>query len=98
VIYINLYYRLKYCGKTKLESLKKIRQNRNLEIVRNICIFIGIEIFYSIGIIFLSLTVTIERIYTILLDREIRNIIKHFFCKTKTTIVLIMNQQHKNTS
>jgi hypothetical protein len=110
VIYINIYYRVKYCQKTKLESLKKIQENRNLEILRNICIFIGIysfggiptlihittriDIFYSIGIVFLSLTVTIERICTILLDREIRNIIKNYFCQIKPTTTPIISREN----
>jgi len=110
VIYINIYYRVKYCQKTKLESLKKIQQNRNLEILRNICIFIGIysfggiptlihittriDTFYSIGIVFLSLTVTIERICTILLDREIRNIIKNYFCQIKPTTTPIISREN----
>lgn len=111
IIYINIFYRVKQLGKTKSKLFKTIKQKRNLEILRNICILIGIytgggiptliyitigiEIFYSIGIIFLSFTVTIERICIILLDREIRNIIRNYFSQTKTTIIPIINQQNK---
>jgi len=113
LIYINIYYQVKYCQKIKLESLKEIQQNRNLEILRNICILIciylfggiptlihittRIDIFYSIGIVFLSLTVTIERICTILLDREMQNIIKNYFCQIKQTNTSIISQENRLT-
>lgn len=111
IIYINIYYRVKSIDQTKSESLKIIKQKRNLEILRNICLFIGIytcggiptliyittgiEIFYSISIIFLSLTLTIERICIIIFDREIRIIIRNYFCKTKTTITPIIIQENR---
>jgi hypothetical protein len=111
-IYINIYYRVEQYGTTKSETIRKIKQNRNLEILRNILVLIGIytcggiptliyitigiEIFYSIGIIFLSLTVTIERLVTIVLDREIRNTVKNLFRQSKTIItpVIINNHRH----
>ena len=111
IIYMRIYYQVRSSGKTKVESIRKIQQNRNLEILRNIFILIGIytcggiptliyittriEIFYSIGIIFLSLTVAIERICIMLLDREIRKILFNFCCKTKPTILPIVDLQIK---
>lgn len=91
VIYINIYHQVKHLEKNMMEPIRKIQQIRNLEILRNILILIGIytcggistliyiltkiEIFYSIGIVFLPLFVTIEKVITILLDKEIRKII-----------------------
>lgn len=111
-IYINIYKIVKQYGKTTSESIRKLKQQRNLEILRNILILIGIytiggipiflyitikiEIFYSIGIVFLSLFVTIEKLVTLLLDKEIKNTIKHYFCQTnmKITPIIINYHQH----
>jgi hypothetical protein len=58
-----------------------------------------IEIFYSIGIIFLSVFVAFEKIVTILLDRDIRNIIKNYFFRSTTKITPIIQPklQFQNT-
>jgi hypothetical protein len=111
-IYIKIYRLVKHYEKTSLDSMRKIKQHRNLEILRNILILTGIytiggiptviyitiriEIFYSIGIVFLSLFVTIEKVVTILLDREIRNYIKLFCCQTKTPITPIVINYHQH--
>ncbi|CAF1458781.1 unnamed protein product [Adineta steineri] len=112
IIYINIYCRVKYLEKNmNIKTIRKIQQNRNLEILRNILILIGIytsggiatfiyittkiEIFYSMGIVLLPLFVTIEKLMTILLDREVRKIIKNYFCQSKTKItVIVRNQNH----
>ena len=111
VIYINIYHRVKNFEKNMTETIRKIQQNRNLEILRNILILITIytcggistliyiltkiEIFYSIGIILLPLFVTIEKLITILLDKEIRKIVKNYFCRSATKITpIIINQHH----
>ncbi len=73
----------------------KRKQNREFEVLRNIMILFGIYIsdgiptglfiltridfFYLAGLVSITLGVTIEKTVSILIDREIRNIFKHFF-------------------
>ncbi|CAF1490728.1 unnamed protein product [Adineta steineri] len=77
IIYINIYYRVKQIEKSFEKTIRKIQQNRTLEILRNILILISIyacgaiptiiyiitkiEIFYSIGIISLPLFYLIDK-------------------------------------
>ena len=72
------------------------RQNRDLKVLRNIIIlfsiyilggvasvlyiFTKIELFYSMSIVFITLSVAIEKAAFILLDQEIRNTFKKLFC------------------
>ncbi|CAF2642330.1 unnamed protein product [Rotaria sp. Silwood2] len=71
------------------------RQNRDLDILRNIMILFSIYIFggfptlvylvfgnyifYCVGLVFITLGVTVEKAATIFLDRELRKTIKHIF-------------------
>jgi hypothetical protein len=81
--------------KTTTTTTRK-RKNRDLEVFRNIMILFliyilggtpsalyiltGVELFYSIGVVSVTLAVTVEKAVSILLDREIRNIFKNFCC------------------
>nr|ACD88964.1 7 transmembrane receptor 2 [Adineta vaga] len=72
-------------------------EKRNLELLRNILILLFIylaggiptflfivtsnRILYLIGIVTISLTVAIEKLCTIILDRELRQVIRRFFCR-----------------
>ncbi|CAF0736343.1 unnamed protein product [Rotaria sordida] len=78
------------------------QSNRDLEVLRNIMILFAIytlgaiptilyiltniHILYGIGIVTVSLTVAIEKIATLILDRDIRNIIKLYFHRSMTQI------------
>lgn len=102
-IYLSIYKRVKSYEQTNLKSVIRMKQNRNLEIFRNILILTGIyifggipiliyiitkiEIFYSIGIVCLS---QLKKIMTILLDRELRNFIKNYFTQATTKITPIV--------
>jgi hypothetical protein len=46
----------------------------------------GIEFLYAMGIISVSLTVAAEKIVTLMLDRDIRNLIKFYFHRSMTQI------------
>ncbi|UJR19871.1 hypothetical protein I4U23_023004 [Adineta vaga] len=82
------------------------RQKRDLQVLRNIMILFGIyifagtptgvyiltsiELFYSIGIVCITLAITVEKLVLILLDREIRNTIKNFIIHRHCNFYLFM--------
>ncbi len=92
-IYVSIYIKVR--NNAAIQSNRR-RQNRDLEVFRNIMILftiyilggipsilyilIGIHFLYSVGIVSLTFAVTVEKFATLLLDREIRNIVKNFFC------------------
>jgi hypothetical protein len=77
------------------KSATQRKQNRDLEVLRTIMILFSIyilggvpsglyivtsiELFYSIGLVSITFAFTIEKAVLILIDREIRNIVKKFF-------------------
>jgi hypothetical protein len=78
------------------------RSNRDLEVLRNIMILVfiytfgaipiilylstSIGVLYEIGIVSVSFTVAIEKIVTLILDRDMRNMIKLYFRRSMTQI------------
>ena len=101
-IYIRIYVRIHSVPNNAIAHGNRRRTNRDIEVLRNIMILLsiyilgavpsisymlsGVEFFYSVGIIFMSLTVTIEKVVSILLDREIRNVLKKYLCHSTTQI------------
>jgi len=93
IIYVHI--RRAGTNKCIKKSATQRRQNRDLEVLRtimilcSICILGGvpsglyiltsIKLFYSIGLVTITFAVTIEKVVLILIDREIRNIVKKFF-------------------
>ncbi|CAF3843359.1 unnamed protein product [Rotaria sp. Silwood1] len=79
------------------------QQNRDLKIFRNLIILFGIylsggaptaififthiEIFYSIGIVFVSLTVVVEKSATFYVDRELLHVFKRRIRQTTTRVI-----------
>ncbi|CAF1337138.1 unnamed protein product [Rotaria sp. Silwood1] len=79
------------------------QQNRDLKIFRNLIILFGIylsggaptaififthiEIFYSIGIVFISLTVVVEKSATFYVDRELLHVFKRRIRQTTTRVI-----------
>ena len=102
VIYVLIYTRVRYAARNAVAVGNRQRQNRDLEVFRNIMTLFGIyilgsvpttfymltgvEVFYSIGIISVSLTVAVEKFVSIIIDREIRNILKKYFCHGTTQV------------
>ena len=88
IIYIYIYLRVKKARKHAVTILKAIHDKRDLEVLRNIVILLGtyiaggiptiiflvsgLEIFYLLGIVTFTFTVALEKIFTILLDRDLR--------------------------
>ncbi|CAF1242451.1 unnamed protein product [Adineta ricciae] len=99
VVYCSIYYHVRYIERNSVHQFRKIQQKRNLEMLRNILILISIytcgglstllyvitriEIFYSMGIISLPVSVTIEKLVILILDREIRKHMKLYFDQMK---------------
>ncbi|CAF1391530.1 unnamed protein product, partial [Rotaria sordida] len=79
------------------------QQNRDLKVFRNIMVLFGIylsggipttmfiftriDIFYSMGIIFMSLTVVVEKSATFYVDRELFNVFKTRIRQTTTRVM-----------
>ena len=78
------------------------RNDRDLRVYRNLMILLsvyilggvptlfyvltGIEVFYSIGTVTVSLTVTIEKVLSVLIDRQLRNLLKRYFLRLNPRI------------
>ncbi|UJR08995.1 hypothetical protein I4U23_013245 [Adineta vaga] len=98
IIYIYIYVRIKRRRHSIFVIQRKIRSHRDLEVLYNIMILFSIyifgalpiilfmltkiDLFYSIGIISVSLALAIEKGATLIIDRDIRNIIKIYFQQT----------------
>jgi len=92
VIYIGIYLRVKRHRNSVFITIRGRRSNRDLELLYNIMILFAlyifgalpiilfiltkIDLFYTIGIISVSLALAIEKGVTLVVDRDIRNIIK----------------------
>jgi hypothetical protein len=101
-IYIYIYLRVKRRGNSMFVITRRHRSNRDLEVLYNIMILFAIyvfgavptilhiitqiEIFYAVGIVSVSLTVAVEKSVTLLIDRDMRNIIKHYFHPSMTQV------------
>ncbi len=97
-IYILIYRRLRRGGTHAFTQGPQRKSNRDLEVLRNIMILLsiyilggvpaifymvsGIHVFYSIGIVSVTLTVVIEKSVSTVLDREIRKILSKFLCRS----------------
>jgi hypothetical protein len=95
VIYIYIYIRIKHRRHSVFVMTTSRRSNRDLEVLCNIMILFAIytlgamptilylltniHLFYEIGIIFVSFTVATEKMFTLILDRDMRNMIKLYF-------------------
>ncbi|CAF0727982.1 unnamed protein product [Adineta steineri] len=108
VINLFIYIPVYYSGKNTTIQRSIKRNDRDFIIFRNIMIsfsvyflggvpiiiymFTDIEFFYSVGVISVTFAVIMEKLVLIYLDREIRNMLKHFFCQKRTQVMpLIIN-------
>jgi hypothetical protein len=98
VIYISIYVQVKR-SKSRVRSH---RSHRNLELLCNIMVLFAIylfgalptiihiiariEVFYAIGLISVSLAVAFEKLVTLIIDRDFRNIIKNYFRRSMSQI------------
>jgi hypothetical protein len=96
----------KNCAQMLVRTIQK--DKRDLEVLRNISMLLGIylmggvptllflvtsnRIFYLISIVMISLTVAVEKVCTILLDRELRQVIRKI--APKTTRITPFNNTH----
>ena len=101
-IYIYIYLRVKRRRNSVFMTTRSHRSHRDLEVLYNIMILFAIyafgalptilyiltriEIFYAMGIISVSLSVAVEKCVTLLVVRDIRNIIKHYFHRSMTQV------------
>jgi hypothetical protein len=101
-IYIYIYCRIKRRRHSVSVTTSRGRSNRDLEVLRNIMILVfiytfgaipiilylstSIGVLYEIGIVSVSFTVAIEKIVTLILDRDMRNMIKLYFRRSMTQI------------
>ncbi|CAF0760264.1 unnamed protein product [Adineta ricciae] len=98
IIYVVIYRRIRKAKKAATMILNGTHDKRDLEVLRNIvillCVYIAggiptilfmiteIELFYLASIVTFTLTVAIEKICTILLDRDLRPVVKGLLFKT----------------
>lgn len=98
IIYLYIYMKIRHSA----NNVRR-RNRRDMEIFRRImilfCVYIGgaiptllyvltgIEIFYSMGIVSVTLLVAVEKFVTLLLDREIRNSTKKMCWRRSTRVV-----------
>lgn len=96
IIYIYIYKRIKTLGK-RTELVRAVNDKRDLEVFRNIMVLLGIYItggiptsifvisnidfFYLAGIVTFSLAVAIEKMCTVLLDRDLRLVVLNMVSK-----------------
>ena len=101
-IYISIYCRVKRRRNSFFITRSRRRSNRDLEVLYNIMILFAIytvgaiptilflltdiPFLYDLGIISVSLTVAVEKIATVLLDRDMRNLIRLYFRRSMTQI------------
>lgn len=94
IIYIYIYHRVKRAHEHAVTTLNILNDKRDLEVLRNIVVllaiyiaggiptilflFTAIEAFYLLGIVTFTLTVALEKIFTIILDRDLRQVMKSF--------------------
>ncbi|CAF1218389.1 unnamed protein product [Rotaria magnacalcarata] len=106
VIYIDIYRRIKKANKRAEMVLNTTNDKRDLEVFRNIVILLAIYItggiptvifiifamhlFYLVGIVTITLSIFIEKICTIALDRELRLVVSNKIFK-KNLVVAIEN-------
>lgn len=92
-IYVFIYMRIR--NHVGLQHVRR-RQKRDLEVFRNIMILLsiytigaipvilfmltGVEFLFSVGMVSVTLTVTMEKLVSLFLDREIRTVLKKCFC------------------
>jgi hypothetical protein len=104
-IYIFIYIRIRYNRNNTIVQAGRRNQNRDLEVLRNIMILfsiyilggapttlyilLGINVFYSMSVITLSAAVTVEKLTILVIDREIRNTCKKYFCQRKNRVTPI---------
>ncbi|UJR32580.1 hypothetical protein I4U23_020040 [Adineta vaga] len=103
--YIYIYIRIKRNKALTIAMIAVMRHNRDVEVLRNIMILLSIyilggtpsllylitdiNVFYSIGMIFVSLAVVVEKVMTMIIDHEIRHIIRQYFSSRKRRIIPI---------
>ena len=97
IIYIHIYRRVRKARKHAQTVLKMNNDKRDLEVLRNVLILVtiyitggiptiifllsGLDIFYVMGLVTFILTVTIEKLCAMVLDRELRQTIKEMMFK-----------------
>ncbi|CAF1003377.1 unnamed protein product [Adineta steineri] len=102
IIYIYIYFRIKRRRNSIFTIRPTARTHRDLEVLYNIMILFaiytfgaiptilylstGIQFLYDMGIISVSFTVAIEKIATLILDRDMRNMIKFYLHRSMTQI------------
>lgn len=101
-IYISIYCRVKRRSNSFVLNRSRRRGNRDLEVLYNIMILFAIytlgaipvilyilthlRYLYEIGIVCMSLTVAVEKIATLLLDRDMRSFLRLYFRRSMTQV------------
>jgi hypothetical protein len=105
MIYVSIYYRLMKAKKSTGTLIRSTGgKKRDLEVLRNILVLLGIyfsggvptllflltsnKILYLIGIVTISLSVAIEKVCAVLLDREIRLVVRNLVFRSAQTVPL----------
>lgn len=107
IIYVYIYQQLKKIKKRTELIRNTTNEKRDLEVLRNIvillCIYISggiptliflvssINIFYLAGIVTITFAVMIEKLCAILLDRELRLVVKNLVCSRKNRVMPFEN-------
>lgn len=102
IIYIRIYRRVRKARKHAQTVLNMTNDKRDLEVLRNVLILLtiyitggiptiiflltSVEIFYLMGLTTFILTVAIEKICTMILDRDLRQTIKGMMLKNSRVI------------
>ena len=93
LMYLSIYFRVRQSTKnTTMIVRSRHNANRDLEVLRNILILLGIylaggiptllflitsnRVFYLIGIVAISFNIAVEKIVTIILDRDMRQVVR----------------------
>ena len=108
-IYIFIYVRIRTSA---VAQFVRRRQKRDLEVFRNIVILLGIytlgaipvllyvltniELFYAMGMVSVSLTVSMEKLTSLFLDREIRTLLKRSISRRRIQVkpIVAVNNLH----
>jgi hypothetical protein len=107
IIYVYIYRQIKKIKKRTELIRNTTNEKRDLEVLRNIailsCIYISggiptliflvssINIFYLAGIVTITFAVMIEKLCAILLDRELRLVVKNLVCSRKNRVMPFEN-------
>jgi hypothetical protein len=99
IIYIYIYYRVKQRTNNIITTSRINHQKRDLKLLRNILVLLSIylgsglptilfcltsiKLIYLINLVCLTLAVVIEKLFAIILNRELRQVFKSILCRTR---------------